>query len=87
MEFFPNNEPQYVNIFISHPIGTDISVTNETTLAIEKDLNEILNEYMDADDTTGIPEDQRLIKSIISQVGEGTSDPAQGVSMGNTPQS
>ena len=85
VEFFPNNEPQYVNIFISHPIGTDISVTNETTLAIEKDINEILNEYMDADDTTGIPEDQRLIKSIISQVGEGTSDPAQGVSMGNTP--
>ena len=85
VEFFPNNEPQYVNIFISHPIGTDISVTNETTLAIEKDLNEILHEYMDADDTTGIPEDQRLIKSIISQVGEGTSDPAQGVSMGNTP--
>ena len=40
---------------------------------------------MDADDTTGIPEDHRIIKSIISQVGEGTSDPAQGVSMGNTP--
>ena len=40
---------------------------------------------MDADDTTEIPKDERLIKSIISQVGEGTSDPAQGVSMGNTP--
>lgn len=85
VEFFPNNEPQYVNIFISHPIGTDISVTNKTTLEIEEDLNGILKEYMDADDTTGIPPDQRVIKSIISQVGEGTSDPAQGVSMGNTP--
>ncbi len=85
VEFFPNNEPQYVNIFISHPMGTDISVTNKTTLEIEKDLNKILSEYMDADDTTGIPSDQRLIKSIISQVGEGTSDPMQGVSMGNTP--
>ncbi|MBT5438602.1 MAG: efflux RND transporter permease subunit [Flavobacteriales bacterium] len=85
VEFFPNNEPQYVNIFISHPIGTDISVTNKTTLEIEEDLNAILKEYMDADDTTGIPADQRVIKSIISQVGEGTSDPAQGVSMGNTP--
>lgn len=85
VEFFPNNEPQYVNIFISHPIGTDIGVTNETTLKVEEDLNKILNEYMDADDTTGIPQDERLIKSIISQVGEGTSDPAQGVSMGNTP--
>ena len=85
VEFFPNNEPQYVNIFISHPIGTDITVTNQTTLKIEDDLNQILEEYMDADDTTGIPEDERIIKSIISQVGEGTSDPAQGVSMGNTP--
>jgi multidrug efflux pump subunit AcrB len=85
VEFFPNNEPQYVNIFISHPIGTDITVTNQTTLKVEDDLNQILEEYMDADDTTGIPEDERIIKSIISQVGEGTSDPAQGVSMGNTP--
>ncbi|MDB4649351.1 efflux RND transporter permease subunit [Crocinitomicaceae bacterium] len=85
VEFFPNNEPQYVNIFISHPIGTDIGVTNETTLKVEADLNKILNEFMDADDTTGIPQDERLIKSIISQVGEGTSDPAQGVTMGNTP--
>tara|TARA_Y100001933_G_scaffold47645_1_gene45594 strand:- start:1385 stop:4849 length:3465 start_codon:yes stop_codon:yes gene_type:complete len=85
VEFFPNNEPQYVNIFISHPIGTDIGVTNKTTLAVEHDLNNILGPYMDEDDTTGIPKDERLIKSIISQVGEGTSDPAQGVSMGNTP--
>ena len=85
VEFFPNNEPQYVNIFISHPMGTDITVTNKTTLEIEKDLNHILAEYMDEDDTTSVPKDQRLIKSIISQVGEGTSDPAQGVSMGNTP--
>lgn len=85
VDFFPQNEPNYTNIFISHPIGTDISVTNETTLQVESKLNEILNEYMNEDDTTGIPEDKRLIKSIISQVGEGTSDPAQGVTMGNTP--
>ncbi len=85
VEFFPVNEPNYTNIFISHPIGTDISVTNETTLQVEAKLNEILEEYMDEDDTTGIPQERRLIKSIISQVGEGTSDPAQGVTMGNTP--
>lgn len=85
VDFFPQNEPNYANIFISHPIGTDISVTNETTLKVEAKLNNILNEYMNEDDTTGIPQDSRLIKSIISQVGEGTSDPAQGVTMGNTP--
>jgi multidrug efflux pump subunit AcrB len=85
IDFFPENEPNYVNIFITHPIGTDIGVTNETTLEIEDKLNSILAEYMDEDDTTGIPVDRRIIKSIISQVGEGTSDPAQGVAMGNTP--
>ncbi len=85
VDFFPQNEPKYVNIFISHPIGTDITVTNETTLEVENKLNTILHTYMNEDDTTGIPEDERLIKSIISQVGEGTSDPAQGVTMGNTP--
>jgi multidrug efflux pump subunit AcrB len=85
VEFFPDNDPGYVNIFISHPIGTDIKVTNQTTLRVENDINRILEEYMDEDDTTGIPKDKRIIKSIISQVGEGTSDPAQGVTMGSTP--
>jgi multidrug efflux pump subunit AcrB len=85
VEFFPDNQPGYVNIFISHPIGTDIKVTNQTALRVEKDINKILEEYMDEDDTTGIPQNKRIIKSIISQVGEGTSDPAQGVTMGSTP--
>jgi multidrug efflux pump subunit AcrB len=85
VEFFPDNQPGYVNVFISHPIGTDIKVTNQTALRVEKDINKILEEYMDEDDTTGIPENKRIIKSIISQVGEGTSDPAQGVTMGSTP--
>ncbi len=85
IDFFPVNQPKYSNIFISHPIGTDISITNETTLEVEERLNAILAEYMDEDDTTGIPQDKQIISSIISQVGEGTSDPSRGVAMGNTP--
>lgn len=85
IDFFPVNQPNYTNIFISHPIGTDITVTNKTTLRVEEKLNAILEEYMDADDTTNIPREHRIIQSIIAQVGEGTSDPAQGVAMGNTP--
>ncbi len=85
VEFFPENDPNYVNIFVSHPIGTDIKVTNETTIQVEKDLNQLLAKYTDASVVRGVPENERIIKSIISQVGEGTSDPAQGVSMGNTP--
>ena len=85
VEFFPANEPNYVNIFISHPIGTDISKTNETTLKIEKDLNVILKEYLEKGDKNNLSSEKNIITSIISQVGEGTSDPAQGVSLGNTP--
>ena len=76
VDFFPVNEPNYVNIFISHPIGTDIQKTNETTLKVEEELNEILGEYLEADKAYPLGDKNRLIRSIISQVGKGTSDPA-----------
>lgn len=85
VNFFPENQANYANIFISHPIGTDINVTNETTLEIEDKLNDILDEFTAPDEKNNVPSDKRIIKSIISQVGEGTSDPARGVVMGNTP--
>ena len=46
VEFFPANEPNYVNIFILHPIGTDITKTNETAIKVEKKLDLILKEYL-----------------------------------------
>jgi multidrug efflux pump len=85
VDFFPVNEPNYVNIFISHPIGTDIQVTNQTTLEVEEMVNDLLKPYLEEDRKQNKPEKERLIQSVISQVGEGTSDPAQGVAMGNTP--
>lgn len=85
VEFFPVNEPNYVNVFVSLPIGTDIQVTNERTLEIEKEVNSILSKYMDEAHTKGIPQKERLITSIISQVGNGTSDPNSGPSLSNTP--
>lgn len=82
--FFPENQPNYVNIFIQHPIGTDIKVTNKTTLEVERILmDEILPEYLA--DTVSKPKKEWIIQSIIAQVGDGTSDPAQGPVMGNTP--
>jgi multidrug efflux pump len=82
--FFPENQPNYVNIFIQHPIGTDIKVTNKTTLEVERILmDEILPEYIA--DTIGKPKKEWIIQSVIAQVGDGTSDPAQGPVMGNTP--
>ena len=82
--FFPENQPNYVNVFIQHPIGTDIKVTNETTLEVERILTEeILQPYLA--DTVDKPFKEWIIQSVIAQVGDGTSDPNQGPVMGNTP--
>ncbi len=83
VEFFPQNQPKYVNIFITHPIGTDIKETNKSTLVLEEKVNEVLEPYLK--DTVGKPKDAWMIQSIISQVGKGTGDPSQGPSMGDSP--
>lgn len=82
VEFFPSNEPKFANIFISHPIGTDIAVTNNSVLKIEEKVNEILSPYLQ--DTVGKPKEQHIVQSIISQVGEGAGDENM-VSMESTP--
>ncbi|WPP49910.1 efflux RND transporter permease subunit [Catalinimonas niigatensis] len=73
VEFFPSNEPNYINIFIEKPIGSDIEATNELTLKIEKKLSEVLQPY------------DSIVEAVITQVGENASDPNAGVSSGNTP--
>ncbi len=82
--FFPEGQPKYVNVFIQHPVGTDIKITNQTTLEVERILKEeVLTDYIA--DSTDKEYDEWIIQSVIAQVGEGTSDPAQGIVMGNTP--
>ncbi len=71
--FFPENEPQYVNIFIENPIGTDINETDQLTKRIESEVAEEIEKYGD------------VVESIIANVGEGTSDPNEGPSQGVTP--
>ncbi|HKL03868.1 MAG TPA: efflux RND transporter permease subunit, partial [Cryomorphaceae bacterium] len=84
VEFFPINEPQYLNIFVEKPIGTDIEETNRTALELEKRVIEILDDdkYYVEKDGKRVP---FLVESVIGQVGDGTSDPAQGFSQANTP--
>lgn len=61
--FFPDNEPNYVNVFVEMPLGTDIDVTNEVTLDLEKQVTKLVEPYRSA------------IKMVSSAVGAGTSDP------------
>ncbi|MCB9189776.1 MAG: efflux RND transporter permease subunit [Flavobacteriales bacterium] len=45
--FFPDNEPNYVNIYIEYPVGTDIEVTNNTTKDIKKIVDGVLNDTIE----------------------------------------
>lgn len=95
--FFPEGEPQYLNIYIENPIGTDIETTNKITKEIENIVIEKLNQVRSEEggqpmvienDTTGELDTlstMAIVESVIGQVGEGTSDPMQGPQMGNTP--
>lgn len=86
VEFFPSNEPQYLNIFITKPIGTDIEETNRVTWEIEGMVLEVLTEerFKRPNVETGEMESY-MANSVIGQVGNGTSDPQEGPSLGNTP--
>ena len=86
VEFFPVNQPKYLNIFIERPIGADIESTNEITKKVEQDVIQLLSKYNDTTEVNGKQTVKNfLIESLIAQVGEGTSDPSRGPTMGNTP--
>jgi multidrug efflux pump len=93
--FFPENQPQFINAFIEAPLGTDILKTDSITRIVEGQVMQVVNDPAysreeDVRDANGnvVGKEKRnfLIKSVISQVGKGTSDPGTGqVEMGATP--
>ncbi len=86
--FFPENQPKKADVYVELPIGTDIEVTNEVTLELEHEIKELLTKYTNEGiDTNEVPYANRsfLVKSIISQVGMGASDPNEGASSAPTP--
>jgi len=71
--FFPDNQPQLVNVFVEFPIGTDIEATDEFVDRMEDEVYQALDEF------------HPIIESFITQVGEGTGDPTEGPSNETTP--
>lgn len=59
VNFFPENEPSYVNIVAEMPIGTDVTATNAFMKKLEKDVNDIIAPYSD------------IVKSVLTTVGVG----------------
>ena len=73
VEFFPKNDPSYVNIEVELPIGTDITVTDKFMKSFEKDVIRFLQE------------DTVLIKSILTNIGAGAAGDSK-IGGTNTPQ-
>ncbi|MDY7395996.1 efflux RND transporter permease subunit [Aureibaculum sp. 2210JD6-5] len=70
VEFFPDNKPNQIIVYIEYPQGTDIEKTNAITKEIEKRVYAELNndQYKDG-------EYNFMVESAVAQVGEGAGNP------------
>ena len=73
IEFFPSADPLYVNTFIELPLGADIQATNEVSKEVERRVLDLLKPY------------QNVVESVLTQIGENTSDPNTPPEPGVTP--
>jgi multidrug efflux pump subunit AcrB len=77
VEFFPDNQPKQIFVYIEYPEGTAIDKTNKTTQQIEREVLSVMER----------PEFNKngrnlLVESMVAQVGEGAGNPE--VDNGNT---
>ena len=70
VEFFPDNEPSQIIVYIEYPQGTDIDKTNAITKGIEQVVIETVNNEKYMDEGTNF-----MVESLVSQVGEGAGNP------------
>lgn len=71
---FPDTPPNYVNVFVEMPLGTDIEVTNKVVTKLEERIVKTVAPYGE------------VVDAILTQVGEGTGDPGTpGGEQGSTP--
>ena len=73
VQFFPVNEPRFINVFAELPIGSDIQASNEFMLGLEERLYEVLKPELP------------YIESFLTTVGKGVGGENE-TSVGNTPQ-
>lgn len=70
VEFFPDNTPNEIYVYIEYPLGTSINKTNALTKSIESRVYEIIegDAYMKGDQNL-------LVQSAVSMVGRGAENP------------
>ena len=70
--FFPENDPQFINILVEMPIGTDITETDVRIRQVEDHVEEIIRPY------------RHIVKSVLTSVGQGAVGEME-FSAGDTP--
>lgn len=70
IEFFPDNKPNQIIVYIEYPEGTDIDKTNEITKQIESRVYDVLHDPEYIKDGENF-----LVESSVAQVGEGAGNP------------
>jgi len=70
VEFFPDNKPNQIIVYIEYPQGTDIQKTNAITKEIEERVYKVLDDSQYKDGNHNF-----LVESAVSQVGEGAGNP------------
>ncbi|MFD2822294.1 efflux RND transporter permease subunit [Lacinutrix iliipiscaria] len=70
VEFFPDNKPNQIIVYIEYPEGTAIEKTNAITKEIEKRVYKVINQDQYTDNGYNF-----LVESAVSQVGEGAGNP------------
>ena len=70
VEFFPENQPLQIFIYIEYPEGTDINKTNAITKSVETDIFSVINQekYLEGNYNY-------LVENFLAQVGEGAGNP------------
>ena len=70
VEFFPDNKPNQIIVYIEYPEGTAIEKTNKITKEIEEVVYDVIarDEYQKGDKNV-------LVESSVSQVGQGAGNP------------
>ncbi len=73
IEFFPSTDPQYINVFVEMPLGTDIAETDKVVRVLESRIDEVIQSKA------------QVVEAVLVQIGENTSDPNGPPQPGTTP--
>jgi multidrug efflux pump subunit AcrB len=74
VNFFPVNQPNYINVIAEFPVGTDITETDR-----------FMREQLEEDIFRIIEPNRDIVKSVLTTVGQGGEEDLSNMSVGGTP--